>query len=55
LLCIGGPQDGEILSVLELPLGAVITINGVRRDQYVGAKRQGREVREVWLWQGLEQ
>jgi hypothetical protein len=51
LLCIGGPRDGEIVSALDLPIGAVITADAVRRDQYVKAEREGWE---VWLWQELQ-
>jgi hypothetical protein len=55
--CIGGPKDGELLSVLDLPMRAVIEPDGaggmrVRRDHYVyGAERAGER---VWEWREFD-
>jgi hypothetical protein len=44
LLCIGGPRDGEVISVLDLPMGATITRDQVRREEYVKGECDGRAV-----------
>jgi hypothetical protein len=54
--CVGGPRDGEIVSALDLPMGAEITPDAagtmtVRRDLYVKALNDGGD---VWLWQEEE-
>jgi hypothetical protein len=52
--CIGGPMNGEFLSVLDLPTGAPSSAPGsggrvtVRRDEYVTGLREGAR---VWLWE----
>lgn len=55
-LCLGGPKDGELLSIIDLPSGALLEPDGagglhIRRDHYV---RVTRPEGDVWVWQELQ-
>lgn len=56
LPCIGGPKDGEMLSVCDLPMAGLIGPDGaggmhVRCDRYVRTEREGKD---VWVWREMQ-
>ena len=51
-LCVGGPRDGETLSILDLPMMATVTPGRIaRREHYIRATRDGVE---IWLWREIQ-